>query len=87
MHVDAKPRNYLNVTEGSPVPFTFCPALGPGDELADKYDPVALQKTRLHTGTGARIQRIITRALQGLPVTISVVGGSSESSCYSSSGV
>ncbi|GJE86353.1 SGNH/GDSL hydrolase family protein [Phanerochaete sordida] len=81
VHIDAKPRNYLNVTEGSPVPFSFCPALGPGDELADKYDPVALQKTRLHTGTGARIQRVITRALSGLPVTISVVGGS-VSACH-----
>lgn len=84
LHIDAKPRNYLNVSEGSPVPFSFCPALGPGDELAEKYDPVALQKTRLHTGSGARIQRVITRALSGLPVTISVVGGSGEHLRYSS---
>jgi hypothetical protein len=79
LHVDAKPRNYLNITDGSPAPFSFCPALGPGDELADKYDPVALAKTRLHTGSGSRIQRVITRALSGLPVTISVIGGSGES--------
>lgn len=79
IHTDAKPRNYLNVTEGDPVPFSFCPALGPGDELASKYDPVALTKTRLHTGSGARVQRVIMRALAGHPVTISVIGGSSES--------
>lgn len=77
--VDAKPRNYLNLTDGGAAPFSFCPALGSGDELADKYDPVALTKTRLHTGSGSRIQRVITRALSGLPVTISVVGGSGES--------
>ena len=79
IHIDAKPRNYLNITDGSPAPFSFCPALGPGDELAEKYDPVALTKTRLHTGSGSRIQRVITRALSGLPVTISVIGGSGES--------
>lgn len=79
LNTDLKPKNYLNITEGDSVPFLFCPALGPGDELATKYDPVALTKTRLHTGSGARIQRVITRALSGLPVTISVIGGSSES--------
>lgn len=78
-HTDAKPRNYLNITDGDSVPFSFCPALGPGDELATKYDPVALTKTRLHTGSGSRIQRVIMRALSGHPVTISVIGGSSES--------
>lgn len=78
IHQDAKPRNYLNITEGDPIPFSWCPALGPTDELASKYDPVSLAKTRLHTGSGARIQRVITRALSGHPVTISVVGGSSE---------
>ncbi|KAI0826172.1 hypothetical protein BC629DRAFT_1587013 [Irpex lacteus] len=76
LNADLKPKNYLNITEGDSVPFSFCPALGPGDELATKYDPVALTKTRLHTGSGARIQRVITRALSGLPVTISVIGGS-----------
>jgi hypothetical protein len=79
LNTDAKPRNYLNISEGDSVPFSFCPALGPGDELATKYDPVALTKTRLHTGSGARIQRVITRALSGLPVTISVIGGSGKS--------
>lgn len=78
LHTDAKPRNYLNITESGSQPFAFCPALGPGDELASKYDPVALSKTRLHTGSGARIQRVIMRALGGHPVTISVIGGSGE---------
>ena len=78
VHIDAKPRNYLNASDSSSIPFSFCPALGPGDVLADKYDPVALAKTRLHTGSGSRVQRVITRALQGLPVTISVIGGSGE---------
>ncbi|KAI0342381.1 hypothetical protein BDW22DRAFT_1357715 [Trametopsis cervina] len=75
LHTDAKPRNYLNATDGA-VPFSFCPALGAGDPLASKYDPVLLTKTRLHAGSGARIQRVITRALSGLPVTMSVIGGS-----------
>ncbi len=79
VHTDGKPRNYLNVTEGDPVPFSFCPALGPNDPLASKYDPIQLAKTRLHIGSGARVQRVITRALSGHPVTISVVGGSSKS--------
>lgn len=81
LYTDSKPRNYLNISDSSTTPpFSFCPALGPGDELASKYDPVVLTKTRLHTGSGARIQRVITRALSGHPVTISVIGGSSE--CY-----
>lgn len=75
-HIDTKPKNYLNVTAGSPAPFAFCPALGPGDELAAKYDPVVLSKTRLHTGSSSRVQRVITRALTGLPVTMSIIGGS-----------
>ena len=78
LHTDAKPRNYLNITDSGTQPFSFCPALGPGDELASKYDPVVLTKTRLHTGSGARVQRVIMRALAGHPVTISVIGGSGE---------
>ena len=83
LHTDAKPRNYLNITEGDPVPFSWCPALGPTDELASKYDPVSLAKTRLHVGSGARIHRVISRALAGHPVTISVVGGSGQYSAHS----
>ena len=77
-HADLKPKNYLNFSEDDPNPFPFCPALGPGDELASKYDPIVLSTTRFHLGSGARIQRVINKALSGLPVTISVVGGSGE---------
>ena len=75
LHTDLKPKNYLNVSDDA-NPFPFCPALGPGDELASKYDPIILSQTRFHTGSGARIQRVIHKALAGLPVTISVIGGS-----------
>lgn len=77
LHTDLKPKNYLNISDDS-NPFPFCPALGPGDELASRYDPIALSQTRFHTGSGARIQRVINKALAGLPVTISVIGGSGE---------
>ncbi|OBZ76760.1 hypothetical protein A0H81_03348 [Grifola frondosa] len=81
LHTDLKPKNYLNTTDEDAMPFSFCPALGPSDELASKYDPVSLSKTRFHLGSGARIQRVITKALSGLPVTISVIGGS-VSACH-----
>ncbi|KAI0943672.1 hypothetical protein AcW1_002773 [Taiwanofungus camphoratus] len=79
-HSDLRPKNYFNVTDDE-IPFSFCPALGPGDELVSKYDPVTLSKTRFHLGSGARIQRVINKALSGLPVTISVLGGS-VSACH-----
>lgn len=79
---DLKPKNYLNATElqlrGSPFP--FCPVFGEGDEVARKYGALALTKTRLHLGSGARIQRVVNKAMSGLPVTISVIGGSGV--CY-----
>lgn len=83
---DLRPKNYLNVSDTGESPFAFCPALGPGDEIAAKYDTVALSKTRFHLGSGARVQRVINKALSGLPVTISVIGGSGESprSCATS---
>ncbi|KAI0795708.1 hypothetical protein C8Q75DRAFT_747109 [Abortiporus biennis] len=81
IHSDLKPKNYLNITDGDTVPFPFCPALGPGDELATKYDPMTLAKTRFHQGSGARVQRVLSRALAGQPVTISVIGGS-VSACH-----
>ncbi|KZT00724.1 uncharacterized protein LAESUDRAFT_665546 [Laetiporus sulphureus 93-53] len=81
LYSDLKPKNYLNISDQDAMPFAFCPALGPGDELASKYDPVALSKTRFHTGSGARIHRVINKALSGLPVTISVLGGS-VSACH-----
>ncbi|EIN14668.1 hypothetical protein PUNSTDRAFT_96689 [Punctularia strigosozonata HHB-11173 SS5] len=78
-----KPKNYLNTTraaEGT-VPFDFCPVFGPGDDLAQKYGSLQLSRTRLHLGSNARVQRVIHKALLGLPVTISVVGGS-VSACH-----
>ena len=32
----------------------------------------------MHTGSGARVQRVVQKAMAGLPVTISVLGGSGE---------
>ncbi|KAF8688390.1 putative lipopolysaccharide-modifying enzyme, partial [Rhizoctonia solani] len=71
-----RPHDYLNASSSDPAPFGFCPIFGPGDELAAKYGAAALAKTRLHAGTGARVQRVVHKALSGLPVTISVLGGS-----------
>lgn len=75
---DLKPKNYLNTTElqHREYPFAFCPVYGDGDEVGKKYGALALTKTRLHLGSGARIQRVVNKAMSGLPVTISVVGGS-----------
>ena len=75
---DLKPKNYLNATElqHPESPFPFCPVYGEGDEVGKKYGGLALTKTRLHLGSGARIQRVVNKAMSGLPVTISVVGGS-----------
>ena len=79
---DLKPKNYLNTTElqlrGSPFP--FCPVFGEGDEVGKKYGALGLTKTRLHLGSGTRIQRVINKAMGGFPVTISVIGGSGV--CY-----
>ncbi|KAJ2924217.1 hypothetical protein H1R20_g12871, partial [Candolleomyces eurysporus] len=69
-------KNYLNVTDLGPNPFDFCPSYGPGDALGEKYGPVALAQSRLNSGTGARVQRVLNKALAGQPVTISVIGGS-----------
>lgn len=73
------PTNYLvNLTTGShkPAPFAFCPVYGPGDVLALKYGAYRLAKTKIFEGTGTRIQRVLNKAMSGLPVTISVLGGS-----------
>ncbi|KZV90938.1 hypothetical protein EXIGLDRAFT_676605 [Exidia glandulosa HHB12029] len=78
------PVNYLrNLTKGDvvPPPFDFCPVFGPGDRLGLKYGSVALGRSRLYTGTNTRVQRVIHKALSGLPVTISVLGGS-VSACH-----
>lgn len=55
---------------------------GPGDEVAERRGQHALLRSRLHMGSGARVQRVVQRALAGEPVTISVLGGSGESLRY-----
>jgi hypothetical protein len=77
-NADLKAKNYFNATEADPNPFAFCPNYGPEDELGTKYGAVTLSKSRFHLGSGDRIQRVLNRALAGQPVTISVLGGSSE---------
>ena len=75
---DLKPKNYLNATDlqHRESPFAFCPVYGEGDEVSKKYGALALTKTKLYLGSGARIQRVVNKAMSGLPVTISVIGGS-----------
>jgi hypothetical protein len=74
-----KAKNYFNGTDSDPNPFPFCPSYGPDDVLGTKYGAVTLSKSRFSLGSGDRIQRVLNRALAGQPVTISVLGGSSES--------
>ena len=73
-----KSKNYFNSTEDDPNPFLFCPNYGPDDELGTKYGAVTLSKSRFHLGSGDRVQRVLNRALAGQPVTISILGSSSE---------
>ncbi|KAF8578818.1 hypothetical protein K439DRAFT_1395200 [Ramaria rubella] len=71
------PKDYLNASNDPEfAPFDFCPVYGPGDFIAQKYGAHALSRSKLHLGSGARVQRVIRKALSGLPVTISVLGGS-----------
>jgi hypothetical protein len=76
------PINYLNISdadsEAAQNPFPFCPTFGKGDVLAEKYGSLAISKSWLHLGSGARVQQVIHKALLGHPVTISVIGGSGE---------
>ena len=78
------PINYLNLNlsdannETVQNPFSFCPTFGKGDVLAEQYGPLAISKSWLHLGSGARVQQVIHKALLGQPVTISVIGGSGE---------
>lgn len=81
-NADLKAKNYFNATEADPNPFPFCPNYGPDDVLGTKYGVVTLSKSRFHLGSGDRIQRVLNRALAGQPVTISVLGGSSEFSLF-----
>jgi hypothetical protein len=71
-----KSKNYLNASDTEPNPFQFCPPYSPGDQLGMKYGTQVLSKSRMHLGSGDRIQQVLNRALAGLPVTISVLGGS-----------
>jgi len=70
------PRDYLNASESDPAPFEFCPIFGPGDAIAARRGQVELLRSRLHMGTGARVQRVLQKAMSGAPITISVLGGS-----------
>jgi hypothetical protein len=76
------PINYFNFSdpenEAAPNPFPFCPTFDKGDVLAEKYGPLAISKSWLHLGSGARVQQVIHKALLGQPVTISIIGGSGE---------
>ncbi|KAI0299373.1 hypothetical protein B0F90DRAFT_1818135 [Multifurca ochricompacta] len=80
-----RPINYFNLsdpdTDAAQNPFPFCPTFGKGDVLAEKYGALAISKSWLHLGSGARVQQVIHKALLGQPVTISVIGGS-VSSCH-----
>lgn len=76
-----EPRDYFNNSQTDPAPFEFCPVFGPGDAVAARRGQFELLRSRLHLGTGARIQRVLNKAMQGLPVTISVLGGS-VSACH-----
>jgi hypothetical protein len=70
------PRNYLNNSRTDPAPFDFCPIFGPGDAIADRRGQFELLKSRLHLGTGSRVQRVLQKAMSGGAVTMSVLGGS-----------
>lgn len=77
------PINYLNLTDAddndaAQNPFPFCPTFGKSDVLAEKYGPLAISKSWVHLGSGARVQQVIHKALLGQPVTISIIGGSGE---------
>ncbi|KAJ9122975.1 hypothetical protein QFC24_004013 [Naganishia onofrii] len=75
------PRDYLNASINDPAPFEFCPVFGPGDPVAERRGQWGLLKSRLHQGSNARVQKVVQKALSGLPVTISVLG-SSVSACH-----
>lgn len=75
------PRNYLNNTLTDPAPFDFCPVFGPGDAIAARRGQFELLRSRVHMGSGARIQRVLRKAFAGEPTAISVIGGS-VSACH-----
>lgn len=55
------PINYLNQTSSLAPPFAFCPVHGSMDVIGNKYGAHAMAKSRLHLGSGARVQRLIHR--------------------------
>jgi hypothetical protein len=68
-----RPFNYLNSSNGLPAnPFPFCGADHRLDEGVRKYGI----ETTLNLGTGTRVNRVISRALAGQSVTISILGSS-----------
>jgi hypothetical protein len=69
--------DYLNASASDPPPFAFCPVFGPGDAIGEKRGQWGLLRSRLHMGSGARVQKVIQKGLAGEAVTISVLGGSS----------
>ena len=73
------PRDYLNASSFDLAPFDFCPVFGPGDAIVARRGQFELLKSRLHLGTGARVQKLLQKAMSGAPVTMSVLGGSSTS--------
>ena len=62
-NADLKSKNYFNATEAGPNSFEFCLIYGPGEELGRKYGALTLSKSRLHKGSGARVQRVRNQAL------------------------
>ncbi|ODO07461.1 capsular associated protein [Cryptococcus wingfieldii CBS 7118] len=75
------PKDYINASASDPAPFDFCPVFGPGDDVATRRGQWGLLRSRLHMGSGARVQKVVQKAMAGLPVTISVLGGS-VSACH-----
>ena len=66
----------LNASQTEAAPFDFCPVFGPNDTIAERRGQWGLLRSRLHTGSGARIQRVVQKALAGEATTISILGGS-----------
>ncbi|ORY28979.1 capsular associated protein [Naematelia encephala] len=74
-------KDYLNASASDPAPFDFCPVFGPNDTIAERRGQWGLLRSRLHLGSGARIQRVVQKGMAGQPITISVLGGS-VSACH-----
>ena len=68
--------SYAPLNYSETPPFTFCPTFGSDDQLANLYGPDAILRTRTHLGNTERIRKVLKRAMSGLPITMSVLGGS-----------